>query len=604
LGSAAGTLVRSDMPHDHKLESARMFIPGWLRSALESTASQGSEFVTSRPDNGTLLPSLDGGELGLLSLLLGDLQSQMLRTAVNSPLTISLEVAQKHLSKFDIHSRERVGRAFQALAQLRLLVRTSDSAYSVLRLFDSEKWIIRQDGDHSPALQLGVSPHTFELLTGYVDSHLDLLRRIQGGPTLNEMNRAMSPLVVWTPVWLELALAEQLVYMRMESQMQTHGTWLRLDGLVGLKVEDLMRGIRTQKKSLNHQVDAAQSPFLDQLRLFGRLGRRLVAHGVIKKVPDSGFMALEGGFASEGPMLLWQASAERLRSRAEAQYLELLSSGFLAQLGRSRLEALLAIFAEISGKGDRALELLKSIWEAIKDRPGAACVTTPGSVVEAHLLFLEWLSRSCSETLVAMPLELSSVIPRSILGQFNAENIVQRFDSFCDVLGQIGLSGGKTGAFAAERPISIAIGKLSTDLLSRLSKIQLNTKNLDVNAHKLSGLTENKVAPKVSSGGAGAKLSLDSSRGDYVDSELPQGQKMHKLAHQELEKMMRQSPSAYGELKKKYISSLDSETRTLVLNVERRLDSRDFDRHLRSRLVRFMIDNPSSWTSVSTSLPI
>lgn len=145
MGSAAGTLVRSDMPHDHKLESARMFIPGWLRSALESTASQGSEFVTSRPDNGTLLPSLDGGELGLLSLLLGDLQSQMLRTAVNSPLTISLEVAQKHLSKFDIHSRERVGRAFQALAQLRLLVRTSDSAYSVLRLFDSEKWIIRQD---------------------------------------------------------------------------------------------------------------------------------------------------------------------------------------------------------------------------------------------------------------------------------------------------------------------------------------------------------------------------------------------------------------------------------------------------------------------------
>jgi hypothetical protein len=44
------------------------------------------------------------------------------------------------------------------------------------------------------------------------------------------------------------------------------------------------------------------------------------------------------------------------------------------------------------------------------------------------------------------------------------------------------------------------------------------------------------------------------------------------------------------------------ETRTLVLNVQRRLDSRAFDLQLRTRLVRFMIDNPASWTSPSSAL--
>lgn len=81
-------------------------------------------------------------------------------------------------------------------------------------------------------------------------------------------------------------------------------------------------------------------------------------------------------------------------------------------------------------------------------------------------------------------------------------------------------------------------------------------------------------------------------------------QKLRRVAQDELEKMMRQAPDAYRALKAKYIASLPSETREMVVDVQRRLGSSDFDRHLKVRLVRYMIEEPSSWNSVSWSLPV
>jgi hypothetical protein len=262
---------------------------------------------------------------------------------------------------------------------------------------------------------------------------------------------------------------------------------------------------------------------------------------------------------------------------------------------------LLSIFAGISGEKTLYTSRLKEIWRVIRDQPGSVHVAQPGVFVQSHFLFLEWIVRAGTRSQLPLPKALVDSEICHVVSDACEANAAQRFREFGQILSEKQWFFGLQRDKFADFPYSIAIMDERGTLRERLSLL-LKEETHELNGASSTGLERNRSV-----------MSETTSRSQVTPHNTTQwqenplkpsvfGQKLHKLANQELEKMIRQSPDCYRTLKQKYISSLDSETRTLLLNVQRRLDSRAFDLQLRTRLVRFMIDNPASWTSPSSAL--
>ena len=76
---------------------------------------------------------------------------------------------------------------------------------------------------------------------------------------------------------------------------------------------------------------------------------------------------------------------------------------------------------------------------------------------------------------------------------------------------------------------------------------------------------------------------------------------MMKIAAEELQKIKKNHPEQYIELKKAYLDSLDEGGRKLIFDVQKRMQSHLFEEHLRQRILRFMVENPGAWRSAESS---
>jgi hypothetical protein len=590
-------VVPSTLSPTVKLETARTFVPGWWVNAFEAaaTASSNVNIQLEIGDRG-VLPRFSASELGLLALLLGDIQRQMLESD-STPEFVELDwsIAQKHLSGPDSQARDRLAHVFEGLSQIRFPVKHGEQQFRIVPLFTSETWSHVPGAPGTSKLVLKPSRFALELLTGYTDSHLDFLRRIRGEERIASIHHGQSPLVLWTPVWLELTPGEQVVYARMESAMQREGAWLRLDGLVGCSIESLTTGIKLGKKQSDDQ-----SPLMERLRLVGKLGRRLVAHGLIQREPSSGYMAIENDQSQESPLLLWQASTERLKSRAEADFFGLASSKMLKGAITNQIDSLIAIFASISGSARSIEPLLHRIWNDISKIPGGSAILSPGIMAQSHLLFMEWISRSHPATLLPIPEVLRKSAAVKLCSSTEMNNAAQRFRDFILAFSR----SDELRQFMLTNPLfSISTGTISGNITAicedAISHLRSNAMTME------SANVEKPVVERPIRSNSGPintiSVKQESSSAEKVDQ---QAQNLRRIAQDELDKMMRQSPNAYEDLKVKYIASLDGETKSIVLDVQRRLGSKTFDRHLKIRLVHYMVENPSSWNSVSSRFPI
>ena len=589
-----------------RLESARMFMPGWLVRAFELAVGGDVDLHAEASEFGLLRPRYDGGELVFLSLLLGELQRQLLLgDSKAGSVAVSFDVAKGNLTRFDPSHRDKMLRVFETLGQLRFFLGGKDSEFEAIRLFSAESWLMEPGGQSPAKLTLKQEEYTAEVVTGLIDAHMDLMRILRGGPELRALAAGQKPLVIWTPVWLELTVPEQLVYLRMESVMQTHGSWLRLDGLTGAPVNQLMRGMRIGKRQTATKLEDQNTGLLEQLRLFGRLGRRLVAHGVIRKQPENGFMATERRVDSSSPSLLWQASAERLRSKAESDYAELVANRLLLRASTEQIEGLLSLFAGLAGPGRVFGENLRRIWDQIRGLPSLALASEPGVILQGHFLFLEWVARSNPEAIMPLPEKIQASRYADVIKNVSPENALQRFRDFCLILGEKDAEFDLQDEAKSGLPSTVAKGKgLGVLWLNRLAELVRSSHKHPKKPEDLRVFSETRSSVMSRLDLSKSVNTSEAASGEAGAKAIPNTQRLHKLACQELEKMIYRSPADYVALKRRYISSLDSETRSMVLNVERRLDSRDFDRQLRTRLVRFMVDNPSSWSSTTSALPV
>lgn len=72
--------------------------------------------------------------------------------------------------------------------------------------------------------------------------------------------------------------------------------------------------------------------------------------------------------------------------------------------------------------------------------------------------------------------------------------------------------------------------------------------------------------------------------------------RMREAAREELAAMQRLNASQFQELKKNYLNSLSDSSRKVVLDLQKHMQPNDFAAHLNDHLVRFMLENPASWT--------
>jgi hypothetical protein len=185
------------------------------------------------------------------------------------------------------------------------------------------------------------------------------------------------------------------------------------------------------------------------------------------------------------------------------------------------------------------------------------------------------------------------------------ENALERFRSFCDILTEKDPEFDFLDQNPPSLPVTVAVGAgMGAHWLNQLAEWARATQKNVKNTEDFRGFSTKATIPTATQGGTTVGHGLASGLEQTPPNPVLNTQRLQKLACQELEKMIYRSPTDYVALKQKYISSLDSETRSMVLNVERRLDSRDFDKQLRTRLVRFMVENPASWTSKNSTLPI
>jgi hypothetical protein len=584
------------------LEAARTFVPGWWLHAFESSVTVPNDPFKYGVSAGTVLPNLDSNELGLLALLLGDIQRQiMVDENQDSEVELEWALALKHLSGVDAVSKDRLGRVFDALPQLRFLVDRGQGKLVSTPLFIGETWFHSDTSSPFQKLSLKPSPFAIELMTGYVDGHLDFLRQVTNFGRLSSINKGRSPLVLWTPVWLELSAPEQVVYARMEAAMQSNGAWLRLDGLVGLSLESLTAGLKLPKKAAD-----SGSLLMDRLRLVGKLGRRLVAHGVMHRDPSPGYMALDSGSQTNSPTLLWQASAERLRSHAEVEYFGLSSSKILRGPITANIKPMCISLGVISGAGVGCAIVLERIWSAIANIPGCGLRVMPGVMLQAHMLFLEWIARSRETSLIPLPKRIREHAVIRICKLSDESNAGRSFRDFI-----VGISRAEDLANVVEMeldcdaPFSLSIGHCQEAIINlcRSAIFQAEKSNLNpvrdlmsVESFEKNVLElPNKVIPAMPVNRITVKQEHD-----FASKQDLASQKLRKIAQEELEMMIRVAPESYRELRTKYISTLDSDRKSLLLDVQRRLDSKAFDRQVKPRLVQYMIDHPATWKSAAT----
>jgi hypothetical protein len=313
-------------------------------------------------------------------------------------------------------------------------------------------------------------------------------------------------------------------------------------------------------------------------------------------------MATDSHIASRSPSLLWQASAERLRSKADSEYSELVANRLLARSSDIQIDGLLTLFSGISSVSYISL---KRIWDLIRGLRGVSLNLAPGVILQSHFLFIEWVARSSQNARIPLPEILTESKLVQLTRNVSPENTLERFRSFCDILSEKDPELDFLDQNQPSLPVTVAVGAgMGAQWLNQLAEwaraTQKNGKNTDDFSGFSTKTTMPTAAPGVTTVGQSPTSGLDQTPANPVLNT----QRLQKLACQELEKMIYRSPTDYVALKRKYISSLDSETRSMVLNVERRLDSRDFDKQLRTRLVRFMVENPASWTSKNSTIPI
>lgn len=588
--------------HASSTFATHWILPAWWIRAYETAvmSETDGDSAMAQALKAGLAPALSPFEMNALAVVLACLQEQLLTSGARR-LSVASEEHLKHAGTASRPKRLLFEKVIQNLCGIRVLAAEGGGDPRAHRLFAHDVWRVSEGQGDGVTCELTPSRLGFELVLGYADAHLDLIRFAQGEPTAGAVLGAAAPLALTRSLWLDLAGVDQLLLLRLERAMQWQFRWLQLEGVFGMPLAELFRGLKLEKSD-----DGGEGGELGgRLRSLARLGRKLSSHGFLASPQADCYLAVAEAEEKE-LSLVWQLTRERLGSEAAVAFRRSVATATRDHRYADFREPLHRIFLGPS-PGEDSIARARALWERlgkIEEAPVdiGGLEHAPSLMISPQALFFELqLRQSSYSSRYPLPESvLAGPLGRLLRGAGAEGDEAERYREFCALLDD------SPDLLRAFRDVPLAtltseVSRKDATLVKHLGALlapdagarslisRAGAETLAAHEHAADDKREALPATDVA---AGAR------RKAQVSGAL--ASRMLRIASDELTRLRESHPDRYADLKRSYLGSLDDVGRRLILDVQKRMQPTVFEEHLRQRLVRFMVDNPGAWRSAET----
>lgn len=565
----------------------RFMVPAWWEKSYEAAVAASAQNVDSLTlsTKAMMTPALQISELDALTIILSCLQEQLLD---NKPLQLDPEEHRKNISS---NSRTRVvsfERVFQGISGLKLLSPNGHAGYAVTPVFKQERWLPNSNG--TILIELEPSSVGREVVLGYGEPYVDLLRRVCDEADVQTLLGQKPPLALWQSTWLDLSGPEQATLLRLERAMQWEFRWLTIDGVFGMPMQQLFAGIdipRPRKSS------SQMSPLVQKQRFLERLGKKLVDHGMLHSELGHDYLALAPE-EIRGAWLVWQVARDRLFPEESKEYLQLAARHLFHHVYQPRLSDVLKVMA--GNLYDSAMDKqfrtgMEGILAATGEEIAVVTRLNENLPLNAIALFCEWNLRQMAGHERPLPSELSQSAAAQAAHPGGKDEFVARFERFVSLI--------------QDTQYQDDLKKIpGATLTSEVTWQEKAYRRYLMNTRR--HLSESLIVPKAVASEPVVPSPVPEvpetsfSSSSIRPSEVSLG-KMKKIATEELILMREKDKTRYEFLKKTFLEQLDGKTKEDVRMLQNVMTPDLFDKQIQNKIVKFMVENPGAWRSGSVT---
>jgi hypothetical protein len=302
-----------------------------------------------------------------------------------------------------------------------------------------------------------------------------------------------------------------------------------------------------------------------------------------------------------GPMMVWQASRERLASDALHAYRRTAANAIAKGWFGDSEPYLLQLCFDSATTGSVA-PIASQMWRELAkipaDKQPMPLDVQPGQIILPQALYYEYCLRAHPASLWPLPSGIAGGPLGELIRDPRAPDLVSRFEKFWSLIEddlELQQSLSDEPMMTLSSAATRGVNEVATALKQRLANRPetLPAASSEVKPRLIAQVAEEgKKEPPI-------QVSEKPLRPAAVSGAL--AARMMKTASEELAKMRAGDLTRYEQLKKAFFASLDDTSRKLLLDVQKRIQPNMFDEQLRQRLVRFMVENPGSWRSADVS---
>ena len=605
-------------------------LPDWWIRAFENSLIPESGAIDKSISTG-IFPSLTTEELNALVNILAMIQKMVLFSDTPHKLILDLNKYRKSFTQNRQHffSYDRVVELF---CSLRFMIKKVDIdknySYKTRRIvtdFSIEPTTnLSVESDfYSSFVRLELSSLGLSSCIGYQNPYQFIL-----DPTL-EYLPGQPPILVSSSTWADLNIYEQLIYLIMKKSMYWDNTWLHFDGIFGTDFSSIKSTLIPYLSSRTKHKSLVLKDFIDKIT------KKLLEHGFLTHCCASSYLAMTEN--SHKNLFIWQASLKELALLSDKLFCSkcLIQSSYFIKKDFIKL---VNILSDKLLSQEESLKL-KDFYELVEKKfpiyfYPVLCKNTCYPIPMIWL-FIEWCLRNNKNHKfnIKDSIQDQTLIDIcKITKEDSKEDLLERLESFSTIMYRNNkltnlLQNTKYSSLALESSLKdldvisylkkyLDQGYSNLSLYSKeksKSNVLISDKKTDssltnsiVNERSTKDLKINTITQKELELASNNKIKITSGIKNIIPKldktvSSPAFQNLKKIALEELNTLKAKNPERYSLLKQNYINSLSEEKRQILLDVHDRVSEDVFDSHLRHGLLKYMVDNPSSWSSAKNS---
>ena len=613
----------------------------WISSFIQSLKNEGSAFNSSSISK--IFPIFTTEELNALLNILALVQEAVLFSEDPINIKIDLNKYRKNftLPRQHFFSYDRVAQFFTTLSFLttknnQSTKKTSFKTRKIISSFslESDSDFLKSESTHS-YLNIELNSLGLSSCIGYYNPYQLILDSDFDIPI-----GSRPPIIVSSSTWADLSIQEQLLFLAMKKSMYWDSSWLHFDGIFGTDFSYIKSLITPFLSTRSRYKSPDLKDFID------KISKKLLEHGFLTHCSSSSYLAM--GELSQKNLFIWQASLKELSLLSDNLFLTNCLIKVSSFIKRDFLKLTKILSANLISTQDSLR--LKDFYElVIKKHPMYFYPLLDKSTlspIPMVWLFIEWCLRNNS----SHPFYIKNYLPDPSLADMcfinkeeSIDSLLSKLESFSTLMYRNNKLSNflqnlecsslvlestrfdpKIKSFLLTNKDSSSL-RLSSNETLPSSKTDRSTTTLKVSEstqtkrsfitkeikseepkNNISPLSPNDITQKELQVATGNKIKITSGVKNIIpklEKTLPDPafQNLKKIALEELNGLKTRNPEKYTLLKQNYINSLSEEKRQILLDVHERVTEDVFDSHLRHGLLKYMIDNPSSWSSAKNA---